>query len=356
MTSNILKLVWENYLLEKSDIDYTSLYIHFPFCSQVCNFCKIHPLEITNLDVVDSYLDDLEIQFKEASVIFKNEPIKACGVGGGSPSLLSEKQLIRLISLIEKYWNIQPEDNMFSFEFHPHHVSSERIKVLQESYFNRISLGVQSLSENVLQNENRIYPLESKLFDDYNMLVDSFDVVNIDLIYGLSDQTHESFIEDISKFVSVGADKITIYGYDNRRNNRQEKNDDAYYLYFQKAMVDVHNTFEDQGYLFSGSDYGHYSEYNVLYKDRKVFNNYYSAEPHAFNNCVAFNISMRHHPHSFFVPTNVLTETSDDVYIRSLCEHLGIDDWSEVLYYRNNILKNPYMIKDFEQEFQYLYI
>jgi len=116
--------IWIEYIKNKSKDDYLTLYIHIPYCTQRCNYCEYFSKIIPDGKVPDLHIDYLEQQFKEAASYFKNEKIKALNFGGGTPNILSPKQLERILNMIQQYWNLEISiDNEMGFEFNPYHMS-----------------------------------------------------------------------------------------------------------------------------------------------------------------------------------------------------------------------------------------
>ncbi|MFW6226348.1 MAG: radical SAM protein [bacterium] len=340
---DIIETIWKDYLIEKTDKDYTSLYIHFPYCVQKCNYCMHLSSEIKDLSIIDSKLDNLEKQFIHAKNIFQNEPIRTVYFGGGSPSLLNELQLERVLNMIQKHWNIVEDDKgMFSYELHPSQITDKKIEILKDSFINRVSMGIQSFDKKVLESENRIYIPKEKILETYEKLRKVFKRINVDFMYSLTNQTEESFINDIKTMVDRDAIKITMYGYNNLTGNRQIEDEDYYKKIFQRAMVLIHNEFTTKGYRFEGSDAKNYYEWNILIKDNAnlAFDYFYDPTPYSFSNCLAFNIGENDSPISYFIPLNILYryDPHGNLDMRSIFEFKGYDLWELITKNRINVL------------------
>lgn len=215
-----IKNIWQEYLENKTENDYTTLYIHVPFCIQKCNYCE-YCSKITHNGIDDSKIDYLEEQFLNALKVFKDEPIKAINFGGGTPNILSPKQLERILNMIKKHWNLKiDKDNEMGFEFHPALFSKEHLDVLQNSYINRLSMGIQTFDKNVLKAENRLYVSEEQLKNIYNSVKNFSKIVNVDLLAGLIGQTSSMLSNDVKALLDIGVESLTIYEL-NRVHNRR---------------------------------------------------------------------------------------------------------------------------------------
>lgn len=306
--------IWEEYLKKKTKFDYTTLYIHFPFCKQKCNYCMHDSGIMKNSGVIEGGIKYLEEQFKFAQQVFKNEPISAIYFGGGSASLLESYHLDKVLNLVDKYWNLQKTDqNMMAYEMHPSQVTDEKIRVLRDSFINRISMGIQSFDPEVIKAVGRIYVPKQEIIKIYHKLAENFDKVNIDFMYGLTGQTDNSFYSDIKAMVDEGAQRITMYGYNNVTGNRPIKDDQEYEITALVVMNHIKNIFKNQGYLFGGSTDDKYNEWNCLIKNNRdySFQYFYNTLTTDFNNCVAFS----YHPYqgrplSFYTPIDLITAKS----------------------------------------------
>lgn len=164
-----------------------ALYIHIPYCSRKCTFCNYYSL--TKGEIPDGYIDLLE---KEAAILaglFQKTPIavRALYLGGGTPSLLKRTQLDRLFNLIHKHFKIEQETEI-SFETHPEIMNKSYPKSYIEDLsalgVNRVSLGVQSLDDVILDAINRGHTRKQALQLLKLLMNQSFDKVNVDVIYG----------------------------------------------------------------------------------------------------------------------------------------------------------------------------
>ncbi len=182
-----------------------SIYIHIPFCRQICNYCDFNKFLIDN-QPVGQYLDALGKEFKlvgakEAKTIF---------IGGGTPSALTVNQLEKLMNLIRKYFKFD-KDTEFTVEANPDDVTADKLSVLYQAGVNRLSLGVQTFQEGLLAKIGRSHSQA----DVHNAVEIArragFENINIDLIYALPGQSLVQVKDDLQKAISLDLAHISAY-------------------------------------------------------------------------------------------------------------------------------------------------
>jgi oxygen-independent coproporphyrinogen-3 oxidase len=190
-----------------------SLYIHIPFCNSVCNYCACNKVITKNKQRAEEYLDYLFIEIERTGLLVKNRPVKQIHFGGGTPTYLSDEQLVRLIDKLEAHFNLVRDNHLFSIEVDPRAVGSNTLSVLSELGFNRISIGIQDFDSKVQQAVNRIQPeaMSRKVIEQSRQL--GFDSVSVDLIYGLPHQTPASFAKTIETIIDIRPDRLSLFNY-----------------------------------------------------------------------------------------------------------------------------------------------
>ena len=190
-----------------------SIYIHLPFCENLCTFCACNKRITKNHKVEDPYLEAVCKEWNMYRSILPGTPvIKEIHLGGGTPTFFSPENLVYLIRQITKDAIIS-DDHAFSIEVHPNYTTEEHIKQLQTVGFNRISLGVQDFDPVVQYAINRI-----QSFEKTNEVVEwarkyGFTSVNIDLVYGLPHQTTKSIEHTVEAIKKMQPDRIAFYSY-----------------------------------------------------------------------------------------------------------------------------------------------
>jgi oxygen-independent coproporphyrinogen-3 oxidase len=173
-----------------------SLYIHLPFCEQLCTYCGCNKRITKNHSVETTYIEALLKEWAHYKNIFgKNLLIRELHLGGGTPTFFSPENLVYLMTELFKDVSIHPERE-FSFEGHPNNTTKEHLQSLYTIGFRRVSYGVQDLNIKVQTAINRIQPFEkTKQVTEWAREI-GYESVNFDLIYGLPFQTTDSIREN----------------------------------------------------------------------------------------------------------------------------------------------------------------
>lgn len=190
-----------------------SLYIHLPYCENLCTFCACNKRITKNHSVEDRYIAALLAEWKMYREVMKDKPvIREIHLGGGTPTFFSPANLQKLIEGITRD-AIVPDDHEFSIEVHPNYTRKEHLDVLRKVGFKRISLGVQDFDPQVQYVINRIQSFEkTKEVVDWAREL-GYDSINIDLVYGLPLQTVKHVEYTISKIKELMPDRIAFYSY-----------------------------------------------------------------------------------------------------------------------------------------------
>jgi len=190
-----------------------SVYVHVPYCEQLCTYCACNRVITRDHSVALPYLDRLEREIAAvAEAIGGGAPHGQLAIGGGTPTYLSAEQLSRLCDRLDAHF--PPEAGAErSIEVDPRVTQPEQLATLAEHGFNRISLGVQDLSEVVQQAIRRIQSIEQTAAVSEQARKLGFGSVNFDLIYGLPFQTPESFDATLTEVIALQPDRIALYGY-----------------------------------------------------------------------------------------------------------------------------------------------
>lgn len=190
-----------------------SVYVHIPFCNDVCYYCGCNKIVMRDHDRATGYLDVIA---KEADLVKQHltgdTEIEQLHFGGGTPTFLTNEELERVMSIIRTRFPLQ-KGGEFSIEVDPRCCPKDKVEKLAELGLNRMSLGVQDLNPDVQKAVNRIQPYELVRDTVNNARAAGFHSVNMDLIYGLPKQTRESFAETIDKVIEMSPDRIALYHY-----------------------------------------------------------------------------------------------------------------------------------------------
>ncbi len=181
-----------------------SLYLHIPFCKQICSYCDFCKM-FYNEKFVDDYLNELE---NEISKRYKKEYLKTIYIGGGTPSSLSIRQLEKLFSITNKL-NIK-EKYEFTFECNISDIDKELLEILKNNKVNRISIGIETINEKFYKLLNR-YNNKEEVINKIKLVKEYFDNINIDLMYAFPNETMEDLDNDLNFFKELDVPHISIY-------------------------------------------------------------------------------------------------------------------------------------------------
>lgn len=182
-----------------------SVYIHIPFCSNICTYCDFCKMYY-NEKWVDDYLNSLNLEIKSN---YKGEIIETIYIGGGTPSCLNTKQLIKLFDIIKIF---KFGDSVeFTFECNIENIDENKLLLLKKNNVNRLSIGVQTFNNKFLNFLNRRHTKE-EVFNKINLSKKiGFNNINIDLIYALENQSIEDLNNDLDLFLKLDIDHISTY-------------------------------------------------------------------------------------------------------------------------------------------------
>lgn len=183
-------------------------YIHIPFCKQICHYCDFNKVFFEG-QPVEEYLQCLE---KEMSLeqVDPSVPFKSIFVGGGTPTALNESQIEKLCSNIRKSFPIS-QDTEFTFEANPGDLSKEKLQILKDAGVNRISFGVQTFNDALLEKIGRTHRAKDVFQAVHDAQEKGFSNISVDLIYSLPEQTLEDFEETLKTAFSL--DIVHYSGY-----------------------------------------------------------------------------------------------------------------------------------------------
>lgn len=201
-------------LMSAADIDTESLlYIHIPFCNDLCKFCPFHVKISQSDDIHNQYVRSLIREMRHVSALpyIHGRKFKAVYFGGGSPSVLSVELLAEVFSAMRKYFDIEP-DAEITFEGEPRGLSNSRLlDYLESQGVNRISFGLQTFVDEVRQMFNIAATL-----DDVDKAVNGvrsrgFQELNVDMMYDLPGQTLENLEFDLKRLREYDFDSVDYY-------------------------------------------------------------------------------------------------------------------------------------------------
>src|SRR3989339_143544 len=186
-----------------------SIYINVPFCGSRCAYCNyfLHLYNNKSNDFLKNTLEEFNILNKEIDL--SNKKIKSVYFGGGTPSAISLDYLNIFLSSINDILE-KDEKCETTFECCPEEGVKEKFNLLKRKGITRLSFGVETLDDKILKQLNRRH--DSKMVEDViNCAKNIFENINIDIIYGLPNQTVNEWINTVNKSIALETSGITIY-------------------------------------------------------------------------------------------------------------------------------------------------
>jgi oxygen-independent coproporphyrinogen-3 oxidase len=182
-----------------------SLYVHVPFCAHKCEYCAFYSGPASG-DVIQRYVQAL---LRELELIAQDCRPKTIFFGGGTPSLLNLKQWESVLTTLHRLGLANAPE--FSVECNPATVSADKAALLRQFGVNRISMGVQSLDESLLDRLGRVHSRDM-VFRSYDILRKAgFENINIDLMFAIPGQTLDIWNRTLDEALALGTEHLSCY-------------------------------------------------------------------------------------------------------------------------------------------------
>ena len=186
----------------------SGIYLHIPFCKQACNYCDFHfSTSLKNkTSLIDSLLLELDLRFS----YLNDKHIETIYFGGGTPSILSEKDLFLILNKIHKLYKVSPNTEI-TLESNPDDLNNDKLNELKRLEINRLSIGLQSFNNeeliwmnrahNSIQSESCVKRAQDKGFEN----------ITIDLIYGSKFSNLANWKRTLDKAIELNVPHISSY-------------------------------------------------------------------------------------------------------------------------------------------------
>jgi oxygen-independent coproporphyrinogen-3 oxidase len=181
------------------------LYVHVPFCAQKCEYCAFFS-EQSSGDLITRYTSAL---IRELELVAHDLKPNTIFFGGGTPSLLNLKQWEQILTTMERLNLLGAKE--FTVECNPATVSLDKAKLLREHGVNRISMGVQSLDEMLLDKLGRVHSREMVFRSFATLRQAGFDNVNVDLMFAIPGQTMDIWRATLAEATAMGSEHLSSY-------------------------------------------------------------------------------------------------------------------------------------------------
>lgn len=186
-----------------------SLYIHVPWCSSRCPYCDFNAHDAPKELPEARYLQALTADLEQALPLIWGRQIHTIFIGGGTPSLLSTGAMDQLIAMVRARLSLWP-DAEITIEANPGAAEAQKFAAFAASGINRLSIGVQSFNDTHLKALGRGHDAKQALMAIEHGLR-SFDRVNLDLMYGLPEQTASQWSVELGTALSMGVQHLSLY-------------------------------------------------------------------------------------------------------------------------------------------------
>jgi len=190
-----------------------SIYVHIPFCPKICHYCGCNTSLFKSEVEIERYINALLSEIKiVADKIDKERVVTQIHWGGGTPNSISFKWINTLMSYFHKHFKIDPNAEI-AMECNPAYMELTDLIELSKMGFNRLSFGIQDFDNALLKKMNRL-PSRFPVKDLFRIARKSgIESLNLDLMYGLPDQTLEQHLQSVQKAIDLDADRIITFSY-----------------------------------------------------------------------------------------------------------------------------------------------
>ncbi|MCP4350812.1 MAG: radical SAM family heme chaperone HemW [Desulfobacterales bacterium] len=190
-----------------------NIYLHIPFCIQRCAYCYYSTIKLKGSgrsERLEKYVNTLCREIELASQYFnlKERPVVSIYIGGGTPTVMNEELFRKVTEHLHRYLNI--DNSEFTVEAEPVTLTQKKADLLESLGINRISLGVQSFHDDILELCDRL-DKEDKALKAISLARGTGAAVNIDLLSGLAGETPDTWAYTLERALSTEAESITVY-------------------------------------------------------------------------------------------------------------------------------------------------
>lgn len=235
-----------------------SLYVHIPYCHEICWYCGCTTGAIGKPGRLALYVDALLCEIATIGARFGGR-VTGVHFGGGSPNALPADQLARICDAIRTNFSLA-DDAEWAAELDPRHLDAAYAGALAAAGFNRVSLGAQTFAPQIQARINRIQPFRKVAQCAAELRGVGIDRINLDLMYGLPGQTLDDIAATIAQALLLRPDRIAMFGYAHlpRQLPRQRMIDgatlpDTQSRFWQSALA--HDLLTEAGYAAVGFDH-----------------------------------------------------------------------------------------------------
>jgi oxygen-independent coproporphyrinogen-3 oxidase len=219
-----LPSITEAFETPSTSVEPMGLYLHIPFCRKRCKFCYFRVYTDVQAKAIQDYVDTLahEVAMIAEKPAVQGREFRFVYFGGGTPSFLSERQLLGLVEKLRTSIRWDNADEV-TFECEPGTLSQPKLEAIKEIGVTRLSLGVENFDDAVLEENGRAHK-SKEIFRAWDWIKETgFKQINIDLIAGMIGETTENWEACIKRTIDLSPDSVTIYQLELPYNTRYSK-------------------------------------------------------------------------------------------------------------------------------------
>lgn len=245
------------------------LYLHIPFCVRKCKYCDFLSFGCTDKNIFTEYANALMLEIKIKSQSWHFREVDSIYIGGGTPSLLSEWDIGKIIDCLHEYFNVQ-RDAEITIEANPATLSDEKLERYLRKGINRLSLGVQSFENSVLETLGRIHNKNDAFYSFQRAKKAGFDNINLDIMFGIPGQSMKMWKDTVRQCIFSKPSHISLYSL------QIEEGTEFYKMYKDGVLEAVPDLIDREMYhtalkMIKSAGYDHYEISNCAlsgYKSR----------------------------------------------------------------------------------------
>ena len=198
-------------ILSRKDKMPLGIYIHVPFCRSKCQYCDFYSVTTRSDDLLDGYIDAMCAHIEEAGALAPAYKVDTVYFGGGTPSFFGADGMAAILTAIRRAFDVTG-DAEITFEANPDSVSDSLLRRLRGEGFNRVSLGIQSDDDAMLETLGRPHTYAQAVSAIQRIRKAGFKNLSLDLMYGLPGQTLQNWEDTLRRVIQLQPEHISCYG------------------------------------------------------------------------------------------------------------------------------------------------
>jgi coproporphyrinogen III oxidase-like Fe-S oxidoreductase len=189
------------------EIDGFGLYLHIPFCEQICPYCPYNK-ELYRSDLAQRYVGAVKREIDLYSAVVAGRPVTSFYIGGGTPTTMLHSGLGDIVEHVHRTFDVRCDIHM---ESHPNHLSASNLRTIDSLGVRHLSIGVEALFDRHLGNLYRPYTASQVKEAVARAVSHGFTCVNVDVMFALPGQTYQEIEQTGHELVRLGVDQVAAY-------------------------------------------------------------------------------------------------------------------------------------------------